>query len=64
MKHQLDIDGYAKVQTFHMAACLECQPILPIPFSGSQERDIWADTHGTATGHEVRKYTSIRITTS
>jgi hypothetical protein len=37
----------------YLAICLDCQPILPQPFSDKVERDVWASTHEEATGHMV-----------
>lgn len=38
----------------HLALCLGCQPLLPMPFSDVEERDWWVRTHHDATGHSVR----------
>lgn len=38
---------------WHMAACLDCQPPLPMPFYDRYKRDTWASEHSDATDHRV-----------
>ena len=39
--------------TWYLAVCLGCTPLLPQPFSNPGERATWAGTHEHATGHVV-----------
>ena len=45
--------------TWHMAECHSCDPLLPMPFKLKTERDEWAKAHST-TGHRVRVYTEVK----
>lgn len=39
--------------TYSLAICLDCQPIMAMPFVLSRERDKWLSEHVFGTGHRV-----------
>jgi hypothetical protein len=42
---------------WHMAACMDCTPPLPMPFLDRHTRDTWAAAHIDGTDHRVLIYT-------
>ncbi|SRX93600.1 hypothetical protein MSP7336_01839 [Mycobacterium shimoidei] len=38
---------------YHLATCLNCQPLLQQPFDDPAARDRWLDQHHESTGHRV-----------
>ena len=46
--------------TFYLATCVDCSPVLPVPFFDEAERDHWVEQHEGATGHEVRIANEVR----
>lgn len=47
-------------ETFYLAVCRGCRPVLPQPFYVEAERDEWAGVHETSTGHEVERAVEVR----
>ena len=47
-------------QTWYLATCQDCTPVLPQPFYDEAERNKWARQHEFATGHRVLKITEVR----
>lgn len=39
-------------QIFYLLLCLDCEPLLPMPFYSQRERGEWASGHTAGTGHE------------
>ena len=42
-----------EIETWYLAVCLTCTPLLPMPFIDRAERDEWAVAHRDGTGHAV-----------
>lgn len=40
-------------ETWYLATCYDCDPVLAQPFTSSGERDEWTRAHTAATGHHV-----------
>lgn len=40
-------------KTFYLATCLDCDPVLPMPFGSVMERLAWVAGHKNSTGHRV-----------
>ena len=41
------------MDTWYLAICRDCAPILPQPFRDRTERDRWVIAHKKGTAHEV-----------
>jgi len=39
---------------FHLAVCMDCRPVRPLPFFDVTERDQWAEVHA-GIGHAVER---------
>lgn len=48
-----EVSGAGRGQTFHLLACLLCEPPLPVPFSSAAERGKWAAAHRDGAGHDT-----------
>ena len=49
------------LETFHLAVCQDCKPVLPVPFGEEADRDQWAKVHEEATGHRVERQVEMRF---
>jgi hypothetical protein len=47
-------------ETWYLAICLDCTPLLPQPFLQREAREEWATIHVIMTGHHVAYLTQIR----
>jgi len=47
-------------ETWYLAICQDCTPVLPQPFTKEAERDAWAQAHRAATGDRVWTATETR----
>lgn len=46
--------------TFYIAACIDCDRHLPLPFESETDRDEWYAVHTQATGHRVDRHIELR----
>ena len=48
-------------ETFYLALCHDCTPVLPQPFFDRGLRDDWATVHAASTGHSVTLSQETRV---
>lgn len=44
----------------YLATCLDCEPLLPMPFETREQRDDWLRQHKDSTQHHIVKASQFR----
>ena len=56
------LHGWHTPKVFYLAVCLDCgPPPIPVPFEDLVAADNWVMSHVAGTGHQVARFTEIRV---
>ena len=49
----MSADTEGSKTTYYLAICLDCEPVIPQPFTKPEDRTEWAGQHAAGVGHRV-----------